>query len=80
MAVIPSEGAGGDDMEHPSDEVRQALIQLNDALCTWERATNRQSMLILREEGGFVQRSASGKPLPDSMSDISDADLLGTFF
>lgn len=61
-------------MEHPDKGVRQALIRLNDELCTWERATGRQSILILREEGGFVHRSASGKPnIPE---DIEDEVLL----
>ena len=49
-------------MEHPNEDVRQSLIRLNDALCTWERTTNRQSVLILREDGGFIHRSLSGKP------------------
>lgn len=61
--------------EHPDPEVRHAIIRLNDALCSWERNTGRESLLILREVGGFVHRSQSGKPgIPD---DISDAQLLG---
>lgn len=65
-------------MEHPSDDVRQALIKLNDALCTWERATGRQSVLILREQGGFQHRSMSGKPYPteDSYLYPTDEELL----
>ena len=61
-------------MEHPSKEVRQALVKLNDALCTWERETGRNSVLILKEQGGFCHRSASGKP--NIPGDISDALLL----
>lgn len=61
-------------MKHPDDRVQQALVRLNDELCSWERSTGRQSILILREEGGFVHRSASGKPdIPD---DIEDEQLL----
>lgn len=62
-------------MEHPDREVNHALIRLNDALCSYERATGRESILILREQGGFVHRSASGKPntIPD---DIPDEMLL----
>lgn len=61
-------------MEHPDREVNQALIRLNDALCSWERSTGRESVLVLRETGGFVHRSASGKPgIP---SDITDEELL----
>jgi len=61
-------------MEHPNDDVQQALVRLSDALCTWERSTGRESILILRESGGFVYRAMSGKPnVPD---DIEDADLV----
>lgn len=61
-------------MKHPDDRVQQALVRLNDELCSWGRSTGRQSILILREEGGFVHRSASGKPdIPD---DIEDEQLL----
>jgi hypothetical protein len=48
--------------EHPSPEVQQAIMRLSDALCSWERATGRQSVLILREQCGFVYRAQSGKP------------------
>jgi len=60
--------------EHPDKEVNKALIRLNDSLCTWERATDRQSVLIIREEGGWSHRSMSGKPgVPD---DVPDEQLL----
>lgn len=61
-------------MQHPDPDVRQALVRLSDALCMWERATGRESILIVREQGGFVYRADSGKPdIPD---DIPDSDLL----
>lgn len=60
-------------MEHPSDEVRAALIRLSDALCQWERNTGRQSVLILREQGGFEYRAMSGKP--NVPPDIHDSML-----
>ena len=61
-------------MEHPSREVAQALVRLCDALCSWERATSRESILILREQGGFVFRADCGTPtIPD---DIPDSDAL----
>jgi len=44
-------------IEHPDQEVRKALIRLCDALCTWERATGLESVLILREQGGFQFRA-----------------------
>lgn len=43
---------------HPDSEVRHALVRLNDALCSWERSTGRESVLILRESD-FVARSRS---------------------
>ena len=61
-------------MIHPDREVQQALVQLNDALCMWERAIFRQSVLILREQGGFVHRSVSGKPgVPE---DVTDSEII----
>ncbi|MBN1325794.1 hypothetical protein JW977_02330 [Candidatus Falkowbacteria bacterium] len=51
---------------HKDPDVEQALIRLNDALCSWERATGRESTLILvphiRDEKIVI--SQSGKPLP----------------
>ena len=61
-------------MEHPDKEVQAAIIRLTDALCTWERATYRDSVLILKEEGGFKHRAFCGKP--DNSPDISDEHLL----
>jgi len=52
-------------MEHPNQRVRKALIELSDALCSWERATSRDSVLILREDYGFEYRAVSGKPQYD---------------
>ena len=66
----------GEMMEHRCGEVRKALVRLNDALCSWERATSVESVLIIREQGGFVHRSVSGKPLPDEVcEDITDANM-----
>ena len=59
---------------HPSKEVEKALIRLNDALCTYERATSRESVLILREVDGFVHRSVSGKPC--YLDDVPDYQLM----
>lgn len=61
-------------MNHPNPEVQKALIRLNDALCSWERSTEKESILILREQGGFVHRSVSGKPgVPE---DITDSQMV----
>jgi len=63
-------------MTHPCCRVQEALVQLNDALCSWERSTGKQSVLIVREEGGWFHRSQSGKPLPSTSDDIPDCALL----
>jgi hypothetical protein len=59
---------------HPDPEVRAALTRLLDALCSWERSTSRESVLILREVGGFEVRACSGKPLADD-NPAEDYDL-----
>lgn len=57
-------------MEHRSEEVQSAIIRLSDALCSWERVTSIESVLILREAGGFEYRAVSGKPgVPKDVSD-----------
>ena len=61
-------------LEHKDPEVQKAIIRLDDALCSWERATGIDSVLILREQGGFRHRAVSGKP--DVPVDITDADLI----
>lgn len=66
-------------MDHPDRNVQQALIRLNDALCTLERNTGRESVLILREQGGFEHRSVSGKPFCRSADDVTDEDLFRIF-
>ena len=58
-------------MQHPDLDVRAAIIRLSDALCTWERATGIQSILILRDETNFIYRAMSGKPgIPDDIPDV----------
>jgi len=73
--------------EHPDRDVQAALRKLCDALVSWERATSRQSILIIRErEGGFdpapclfAFRADSGRPLDSDQDDIPDSMLLGRF-
>ena len=61
-------------MIHRDPEVRKAIIRLDDALCMWERATSIENVLIIREQGGFVHRAVSGKPMvPD---DVTDSDII----
>jgi hypothetical protein len=57
---------------HGDPRVRALIINLNDALCSWERETGRESVLIIREQGGFVHRSVSGKPVPPVARGLSD--------
>ena len=57
---------------HPDEAVQHALTRLCDALCSWERATSRESVLILREQGGFAFRAVSGKPMDSGQDDITD--------
>ena len=64
-------------MEHPDEDVRQAIVRLCDALCSWERATSRESVLIIRERGGFCYRAVSGKP--NISDDITDEQLKHDF-
>ena len=60
-------------MEHPNSEIQAAIIRLSDALCSWERATSRESVLIIRESHGFEYRAVSGKP--NVPPDVPDSDL-----
>ena len=59
---------------HLNKDVNRALLSLDSALCAWERSTGYESVLILREQHGFVHRSVNGKPgVPD---DVVDAQLV----
>ncbi len=75
---------------HPDPDVQQAIIRLCDALCSWERSTGRQNVLIVRENNGempgdamrapgFFFRADTGRPLGMDQNDITDADLLDHF-
>ena len=62
--------------EHKDREVQAAIIRLTDALCTWERETGREGILIIREDG-YCCRVQNGKCIvPD---DIPDEQLLARF-
>jgi hypothetical protein len=62
--------------QHPDAEVQKAIVRLSDALCMWERGTGRESVLIIREQGGFVFRAVNGKP--DIPEDVTDSQLIAT--
>jgi hypothetical protein len=62
--------------QHPDPEVQDAIIKLCDRLCMYERATSRESVFVLREQGGFCFRADSGKPLDSGLDDVPDQMLL----
>lgn len=51
-------------MQHPDEEVRQKILELCDALYSWERSMGRESSLLIMEELGFRFWADSGKPIP----------------
>jgi hypothetical protein len=53
---------------HLSEDVNAAINRLNDALCTWERDTGQETLLIVRGTN-WQHRSMSGKPAPDRITD-----------
>lgn len=61
---------------HVDSEVQEAIVKLCDRLCSWERATGRESVFVLREQGGFCFRADSGKPLDAGLNDVPDSMLL----
>lgn len=61
---------------HRSEKVQAAIEALESALCEWERTTLLQSVLILREQGGFERVSVSGKPF--ECVGISDESIFET--
>lgn len=62
--------------EHPSADVRRAALSLLDALCTWERTTGRENVVIIKDSIGCQYRSFSGAPQPE---DIPDIQILEAF-
>lgn len=66
-------------MQHIDRDVQSAITRLNDALCSWERATGIESVLIIRGIG-FCHRSVSGKPVSDGMNDLTDHELIHNIF
>ncbi len=51
---------------HIDQEVESALTQLDDAICTFERTTDRQYTLLLipHSDDEKIHMSQNGKPLP----------------
>jgi len=65
-------------MNHSSDYVQQKIQALLDQLCQYERSTGIESILIIRDKGGFCLRAVDGvqKFAPE---DMSDQELLTAF-
>ncbi len=57
---------------HPDENVQQAMIRLCDALCSWERSTGRQNLLVVIEQdehdplGRYEFVADCGKPLGET--------------
>lgn len=62
---------------HANTEVSAALVRLNDVLCTLERNTGQQTVLILRDASGYVHRSLNGKPITEDEGAVPDSFLFG---
>jgi len=62
---------------HIDQECESALVRLNDALCSFERATGREYILILVPErpDEQIHISQSGKPWPHNF-DMSPEEIL----
>ena len=66
--------------EHEDKDIMASIIRLSDALCQWERGTGRESVLILREQGGYAYRAQSGKPnVPNFVTDDQLIDMVCDF-
>lgn len=63
---------------HLDKRCSDALVKLDDALCTFERATNREYTLILVPESPDeeIYMSQSGKPLSKDLG-MSPMEILG---
>ena len=64
-------------IRHIDQECESALVRLNDALCSFERATGREYTLILVPESPdeSIRMSQNGKPLPQNF-DMSPEEIL----
>ncbi|MBI4652239.1 hypothetical protein HY745_13395 [Candidatus Desantisbacteria bacterium] len=66
-------------MKHENEDIQNALIKLTDALCSWERVTGIDSVLILRDTTGFNYRAINGKT-EEANSWMSDLELLSFLY
>lgn len=77
-------------MTHPDPDVDSAFRKLQNALCSWERDTGRESLLIFREARGSFARAGrqasevvirldNGISVDPANADLDDAALLERF-
>lgn len=75
---------------HPNSEIDELFAQLRTALCSWERATGRESLLIFREAdrnlaefgpqpSAVKLRLDNGVSVDPANADLDDAFLLQRF-
>jgi hypothetical protein len=64
--------------QHPSEDVRVAMVRLADALCMWERGTGNNNLVIVKDttRQGYEYRALSGAEIP---KDVADALALEMF-
>lgn len=55
--------------------IDQALLNLDDAICSFERSTGIEFSLVLKDSRGFQHRSSSGKPM-EGLEDITNEQFL----
>jgi hypothetical protein len=60
---------------HPSEPVRIALLNLLDALCSFERSTGHENLVIVKDSTGCQYRSLSGAPVPYHTGDHTLLEL-----
>jgi hypothetical protein len=57
--------------EHPDKNIRRALIELIDALCSWERSTGNEHLIIVKDTArdGYEYRVFTSSPVRDHTGD-----------
>lgn len=56
---------------HPDESVRKALLELVDALCSWERSTGNEHLIIVKDTAreGYEYRVFTSSPVPNHTGD-----------
>lgn len=66
--------------EHPDENVRRALIGLVDALCSWERSTGNEHLIIVKDTAreGYEYRVFTSSPVPTHTGDHALLEMFDT--